>query len=353
MFRNKGRMAICIVGISGCMTLILTAFIIFGSIQNYVFLMEEKQHKYDMVVYLKNDITPTQYKRFSALKNVTDTQYEMKTGVKIYSSENVEISYLTVTEDILSLKNIDVYDYVNINMPQEGIIIDKTIADKLNVIKGENVKIKFVGDNKYYDVPIAKIKNGIDGAYISKTAWRNIGKNYTPTSVYLNTSDKKALGELFDNYEFVSSYSEKEEVTQAISDQMSSMVSIVFVLILFGGLLAVVVLYNLGTMSFFEQIRNLATLMVLGFYDNETKKLLLTENIVFSFAGSIFGIPLGIKLSDVIISSINSPHIELKVKFVYIIISVLFTLLFAVLVNKILAKKMKTIDMLGALKSIE
>ena len=102
-----------------------------------------------------------------------------------------------------------------------------------------------------------------------------------------------------------------------------------YILILFGGGLACVVIYNLGIMSFFEQIRALATLMVLGFYDQEIRRLQLSENIIFTIGGILLGLPASYILSCAV------------------------TLLFALAVNAMIGRKMRDIDMLGALKSVE
>ena len=114
-----------------------------------------------------------------------------------------------------------------------------------------------------------------------------------------------------------------------------------------------VVLYNLGIMSFYEQIRNLATLMVLGFYDKEIRKLLLTENIVFTVIGIIIGTPFGIMIAEMLMSTAGSLTLETVITPFFFAVSVVLTMMFALLVNLMIGRKMKTIDMLGALKSVE
>ncbi len=353
MIRNKSRMIICIVGIAGCMTLILTAFGINDSISNYLDLMIGNQHKYDVSVSLRSDVTPTQYKHIGELSCVTDKEYEMTTGVKLYSEDKYESTYFKICEDEVYLKLIEVYGDNYANLPDDGILLDKDVAERLGVSEGDSIKLKFPGDNKYHDVMVSKISVGVEYAYAGRSVWRSLGKEFTPTSVYLTTNDIDELEDWLSEYDFVNSHALKEETTTAVKNQVNTMVTVVYLLIIFGGVLAIVVLYNLGIMSFYEQVRNLATLMVLGFRNDEIKKLVLSENIIFAFFGSIIGLPLGVQLANGIIKAINSVHFELTIYPASYLLASLLTLGFAMIVNLMLSRKMRNIDMLGALKSVE
>ena len=109
----------------------------------------------------------------------------------------------------------------------------------------------------------------------------------------------------------------------------------------------------LGIMSFFEQIRSLATLMVLGFYEGEIKYLQLSENLIFAAVGILLGIPLGIGLDRFLILSITAMPLEVVITARAIALSCGVTMLFALAVNVVIGRKMREIDMLGALKSVE
>lgn len=353
MFRNKGRMIICIIGIAGCMMLIVTAFAIDDSIQNNLNIMTDTQHNYDVFAAFDAGVSEREYKHIKNLESVDGAQYEMTTGAKLYSDYKQDTSYLRITEDTLSLKLIDVYGNVSAQMPPDGVVIDADIARRLGVAEGDSIRMKFTGDNNYYRADIAGISEGVDGVYAGRTFWRTLGKPFVPTSVYIKANDADALKSRLADYEFVESFGVKKELTDSIRSKVSTMVTVVYLLIIFGGILALVVLYNLGIMSFFEQIRSLATLMVLGFHDNETRKLLLTENFVFTAMGIIIGIPFGVLLAQGIVAAIKMVYIEIHVRVISYIISAVLTFAFAVIVNLMLGKKMRTIDMLGALKSVE
>ena len=218
---------------------------------------------------------------------------------------------------------------------------------------GDEVQIKFTGDNRYYPMRVGKIIRGADGAYVSKTYWNTLGKPYTPNTAYLKTNDLEAVRNRVEDFDFVAGTEDKAAVMTSLRNQVKAITSIVYLLILFGGILAFVVLYNLGIMSFFEQIRSLATLQVLGFYDKETKRLLLTENIIFTAVGVILGVPLGKALVGAILGSIEMVKLDVAIAVLSYFAAGALTLVFAVLVNRVLGSKIKTIDMLGALKSVE
>ncbi|MEA4921163.1 MAG: FtsX-like permease family protein [Clostridiaceae bacterium] len=353
IFRKKMRMAICIIGISSCMALIMTAMGIMDSINNYLNILDDKAQKFDLLVTLDSTVTENQYKHIENINGVTEVQAEMATGVKLYASSSQYTSYVTITDDVISLKLIDAYGPSVTMLPSDGVILDKKIADSLGVSVDDTIKAKFYGDNKYYDLRVSSIIKGIKGAYVGRTFWRSIGKGFTPTTLYLKTDDPDVLAKRLNGFDFIENIQDKSSAMKASRNSVMSIVSIVAILIVFGGLLAFVVLYNLGVVSFFEQIRSLATLMVLGFYDGEIKQLVLTENIVFAVIGVLLGAAPGFILTGMILSSIDMMSIQTFVKPLSYLISGALTLVFALLVNLMLGRQMGKIDMLGALKSVE
>ena len=125
-------------------------------------------------------------------------------------------------------------------------------------------------------------------------------------------------------------------------------------LIVSGAVLAFVVLYNMGMLNFAERVRDLATLEVLGFHQKKIRPLVLAENVFSVFAGILFGIPIGRYLANTIAGGFGDDfdlisHVTVD----RILIAALVTLIFAAIVNYVVRKKIKSIDMLQALKSVE
>ncbi len=353
MMRNKTRMMICVVGITCCMTLSLCAFALNDSINYEVSLLGSNLFRYDLMISFEPDVERAQYEHIAKMAGVTDVQYDMMTSAKIYSSEKMETAAVTVEEDVLRLRLLERTSEWPLYMPKDGIIIKKELADKLGLSAGDTAHLKFPDKIEYYQVRIAEIKPAVDGILMSQSYWRALGRSYMPTSAYVTAKDAAALAQKLDDLDFVHSHKLKKETTDAVEEEIASLSLIVFVLIVFGGILALVVLYNLGVMSFYEQIRSLATLMVLGFYDRETRKLLLSENVAFAALGILLGLPLGVELANIILVSLATFHFNLWVQPLSYAAAAAITLGFALLVNILLGAMMRKIDMLGALKSVE
>jgi putative ABC transport system permease protein len=136
---------------------------------------------------------------------------------------------------------------------------------------------------------------------------------------------------------------------------LSSLNLVIIVLIISAGMLAFVVLYNLNTINITERQRELATLKVLGFYDPEVAIYVFRENVMLTFLGAGLGIILGKVLHLFIIQTVEvdavmfGRNVDVS-SFVY---SLLFTVGFSLLINGVMYFKLKKIDMVESLKSIE
>ncbi|NEU04865.1 ABC transporter permease [Clostridium senegalense] len=351
-FRNKGRVFTCIVGIAVCMALVLTCLGLKDSINNFTNNIIKNQHRYDMYMTLNTKIKEYNIDKVNELEEIETAQYNMNTRAIIMKNGKQDIINMIVSEDTTDLKLIDTYDE-NINLPKEGIIINDTLAKDYNLPIGDYVDIKFYGKEDTRKVKISDINSNINGAYIGKTYFEKNGEIFTPDYVYVKTSNIEDLETDIENIDFITEYELKENITDGIISKVSLTSLVVYNLIIVGGILAMVVLYNLGIMSFYEQIRSLATLKVLGFYEKEIKKLQLTENIIFTIFGIIIGMPLGNALINVITRKMTLANLQPATSISSYIIAILLTVTFAYIVNVIIGRMMRKIDMLGALKSVE
>lgn len=352
-FRNKVRMLTCVVGIALCMALVLVAFALRDSLEFYSESLVENQNKYDVMVNFKSGVAEGQYSRIRRAPGVEQVEYEMGAACWLYSDSQLTTATVTVTEDRIALKLYAPYAPGEQQLPPDGLVLESSIAEKLGVGAGDAVNVRFLGDPRYYRVRVAQVDRDATGAYMGRSCWRSLGRPYTPTAAYVKTADRAALQQALDHYDFVDAWQTREAITNAIVQKMRSMSLVVYVLIVFGGGLACVVIYNLGIMSFFEQMRSLATLMVLGFYEEEIKRLQLSENILFAIGGICLGLPLGIWLNHFIISAVTTMTLTVATKPVSYVLATVVTMLFTLAVNGVIGRKMRDIDMLGALKSVE
>lgn len=355
IFRNKMRLIMCVAGVAGCMAVIITAFGMNDSNSKFFNMMFNKLHRYDLQVLLKADTTEAQYKRIQSVKGVDKCEYQMEVPASFINKQKKESANITVVEDEISLMLLDINSDTVMRMPKDGAVVSSILAKKLNLKTGDTLTANITGINKTISVEVKEILKNINGIYVGRTMWRTLGQEYKPTTIYISTATPELTKNEIVDYDFVLAAKQKSEIVASIESQLGTMKVMVFMLTLFGGVLAFVVLYNLGIMNYFERIRELATLMVLGFYDKEIRVLVLRENTIFTLIGIIFGIPLGIWFHSNLMGNNESAGFEVDVYISYLtfFIAAGLTFVFSLLVNLSLGKKFKVIDMIGALKSVE
>ena len=351
--RNKVRMFTCIFGIAFCMALVFLAFALRDSVDYYASALASGQNRYDLMVDLNASVTGGQYRRVTGDVGVEQAELEMTTAGWLYTADRRATASVTVAEDVVDLKRYDPYAGGPITLPEDGAVMEEALAEELGVGVGDALTLRFTGDSRYYSVRVAELDRSAAGVILSRSLWRSLGLAYTPTAAYVTAADPEALAARLEDYSFVDGWQTRESATAAAVARLNSMSMVVYILIVFGGGLACIVIYNLGIMSFFEQVRSLATLMVLGFYEKEIKTLQLSENLIFAACGVVLGIPLGAVFLRVVLAAVTTMPLEEATRPVSLALSCGVTMLFALAVNRVIGRKMRNIDMLGALKSVE
>lgn len=146
----------------------------------------------------------------------------------------------------------------------------------------------------------------------------------------------------------------KSIVIKSFDSFMELMNISVTLLIVAAVVLGVVVLYNLGVMSFMERYREMSTLKVLRFKDKKIGNLLITQNMWISLLGAIIGIPLGVWTLDYLIKALASEYeMSLLISWLSFVICILITLGISWFVSIVIANKNKKIDMVESLKCSE
>ena len=155
--------------------------------------------------------------------------------------------------------------------------------------------------------------------------------------------------------EIVSSVTFYSGLASTFDDTISSLNFIVVVLVIAAGLLAFVVLYNLTNVNISERIREIATIKVLGFYDNEVSSYVFRETIFLTIIGALAGLVLGIGLHQIImiLAEMESVMFGRNIDAISYVISFAITMLFGMIVNLVMYRKLKRVQMVESLKSVE
>lgn len=145
------------------------------------------------------------------------------------------------------------------------------------------------------------------------------------------------------------------DLREQVDNMLGALDEVIVVLIISAGMLAFVVLYNLNNINITERQRELATLKVLGFYNGEVAMYVYRENIVLTFLGAVFGIVLGKILHRFIIVTVEIESVMFgrNIDLSSYIYAFLLTILFSLFVNGIMHFKLKKINMVESLKSVE
>lgn len=353
MLRYKRRLVMMLIGIGCCTALMLTAFGVRDSMINIGTLQYEKVQKYDAEVAFDNEKIETikgQFDKFSAkytvayLERVGVINDKTMKSVKLISFENNNCNELWsfYTGDNM------------IAMPSDNeAIIGTKIAEKLNVNIGDVIEIRNAELQTFYVTVCGIFDNYIDNyIVISPDMFRNKWSNSEYNTLFINAD--VSTDEIMD-IDGVISVSMTESEKENINGALSCLDYIIWLIVLFSGALAFIVIYNLTNINIAERIREIATVQVLGFYPKETNRYVLNENILLSAIAGASGLILGVLFHHTVMKmiTIDTMTFQMKISPFSFIISFAFTLVFAVIVNFAMKKRIQKIHMAESLKAIE
>lgn len=366
IFRYKKRAIMTVVGIAGCTGLMLTGFGIRDSVDDIPSAQFNGIFKYDTSITLSNTNGLSDIEEYLKNNESIENFVEVCATTGELSKESTSCNVTVFVPDSLDNYN-SVYNLIDyqteeaISISNEGIIITDKAAEMLGVTVGD--EITFIdGDDVQYQFKIENIAKNHVGHYVymSKEIYENNFKPYKTDIVYLNTKNisDEAQNEILKNIlnmDGVASVSSINALMQSVSDMLNTMNYVVLVLIVASAMLDFVVLYNLANINIAERQREIATLKVLGFHDNEVDNYINKENIIFTVLGIALGLILGTFLTSAIIGSIEIDVLKFmrNIKPISYVYSAVITLLFSFIVNFIIHFVLKKIDMIESLKSVE
>lgn len=343
VFRNKIRSMIAIIGVCGCMGLMLCAFGMKDSMDNMMDMMFQKLQTYEMKVQVDPSAD------INMLKTKMEGSAIQEGAIEIKNQVIKQTGTLLVQEDNNYMKLIN-QDLNYVDLPQTGIALSYNIAESLNLSTGDTLSWRMIGSQKWSKSVIKTIIHtpSSQGITISKDAFIKKGYSFAPTSIVgKDASIQKIAG--VKNVQYL-----QKDIAQSVDTMMEGMNLMIFILIFGAVVLGLVVLYNIGTFSYIEKYREMATLKVLGFQDKQVKKLLRQQNFWMTIVGIIIGLPFGYLLIYTVISTVSdSMDMLITINPITYIGCSLATLIISVHVMKRVTKKVKKIDMVSSLKSIE
>lgn len=365
LFRYRKRFVMTIIGVAGCSALLLTGFGVRDSVSDIV----EKQYGeidlYDLRITLGEDADAAL--QDEALRTVLDDGASVR-SYAVFSehsgkAEKENVS-LCVPRDggsfasYITLRNRRTKE--PIALAGEGAVLTEKLCEQLGVSVGDTVTLENENGVRGTVCVCGITENYVSSyAYLSEEAYRAAFKE-TPNykTLYCLLADgadtDSVTASAMASHAAVYAYS-VATLRQSFADSIRSINGVVWVLILAAGLLCAVVLYNLINVNICERRRELATLRVLGFHKYETERYIFRETNILSAIGALLGLVLGIWLHAFVVRTVEVDMVMFgrKINPLSFVLAFLITMIFTVLVDQIMRRQIRRIDMVEAMKANE
>ena len=370
IFRYKKRFFMTVIGIAGCTALLVAGFGIRDSIKEVVQKQFGEIYKYDITIgFDKNTDLETQSEIINNVsKNGEISNY---TSVK---TKNVDVSLDGNKEAVTIIVPKDkekIDEFINLNtrknkekidIQDDGIVLTEKAAKRLKVNIGDTVYIE-IAEKEKVPVKITGITEQyvLNHVYMTENLYENVFQeeiDFNEILATLSESSKELEDKLSKDIlreEKITSINLNSGIENSFEDTLSSLKYVILVMIVSAGALAFVVLYNLTNVNISERIREIATIKVLGFYDNEVSSYVYRENFVLTLIGTLTGLGLGVLLHSFIMITAEPNNLMFgrnidSMSFIY---SAILTLLFSAIVNFVMYFKLKKTPMVESLKSVD
>jgi putative ABC transport system permease protein len=334
-----------IIGVFGCTALVVCALSMNSSMETLKVWQYETINKFESKLTLDEKITEEQLR---GILQEIDGEELMEGSVEVRASGVKKSGLLLVTDDVTLIHPTD-SKLKWTDLPDDGISLTEKFAELLGVSEGDEIEWHVYGNEGWITGKVDAIyREPVNqGITMTREHFESLGQTFHITSIVsAEKVDKKLAG--------VETLQSTADISTGWDDLTEAMYIMVYLLIAAAAVLSIVVLYNLGLLSFAEMEREMATLKVLGLKSGKLRGLLFTQNLWFCIIGFLIGIPGGIKLTEVIVSfSGENFDFPVALHTDVLLISTAFTFGISIFVNLLFSRKIKNLNMVESLKAIE
>ena len=371
LFRYKARLCMTVIGVAGCTALIVAAFGLLNSFDPLTEVQFGEVFHYDAVVVPKDGGSEKQLdylvKKAEKDEDVKRAMLCMQEEITIdahgkHYSAPLTINVFSDTAHFDEIVHLQERESKNpLTLDDSGVMINEKYAATNKLKVGDTVKIK--GKIGTAEAKIAGIYEQYINNYLYMTPklYHELFKKQ-PVYNMLCVSLDEAKGDRADNFSsqmlsdnrIVAVTFMAEKITE-FKNMLNSLNMVVLVMIVCAAALAFVVLYNLTNINIAERVREIATFKVLGFYNRETSSFIYKENIILTLMGIAVGLGLGILLTGFIVRTVEIDNVMFgrEIYFTSYLYATGLTMLFSLLVNGVMSFKIKAVNMVESLKSVE
>ncbi len=342
VLRHKSRSAMTLVGVIGCTVLLVGGLGMKDTMGSFLDMLDNDISNYTTKIILSESAANEDS---AALADDVNGDWQASSGISyegktlsldIYSANNGKIGFLSEENEPMQLTD-------------DGVYLCLRLKDTAKI--GDIIKFSPYGSDKTYEVKVAGyIRSLVSECIVTTDTYADaVGIEYHIDSIYTDM-----VSEDIENSVLISGKQDKGTIMDSYDNFMKIMNTMIVILVVAAIVLGIVVLYNLGVMSYVERYRELATLKVLGFRDKTIGKLLISQNIWLTVIGVLLGIPAGVGVLQILIITLADEYeMNLTIGAMTYIISALLTFGVSLLVGLMISGKNKKIDMVEALKGAE
>lgn len=371
LFRYKKRFFMTIFGIGGCTALVVFAFGLTDSISGVAHRQYDELFHYDMTLNLEDDVSDQEMNQlYDFLENNDGLKAEQyirlrSMSMDVQGSGTTYTAYLTVPENAEQYGNfVELQDRktgTSYKIDDTHVIITEKLADLLGIEAGDTIKITDKDIEKEVTVGAVAENYLMSYVYMSPVLYEQLfGETPEWNKIEalipgLNSDNSEAYSAQLLELDAVSGTSTTDYVRSKFEEVLNSLDIVTMILLAAAGMLAFIVLYNLNNINITERRRELATIKVLGFYDLEVAEYVYRENIMLTLIGALVGAVLGKYLHTFIITTVETATIMFirHANFSSYIYAIIITFGFSIFVNGLMYFRLKKIDMVESLKSVE
>ena len=371
IFRYKKRFLMTVLGISGCTALILTGFGVRDSIQMIVDVQFGELNKYSMTASYDSDEKTEDVEYLKSLisneKGVKEIGMFHNQNAKVMINNKEKEVTVVIPENKNTFKEFielrERKSHTPIKLDNKGIVISEKAARNLDAKVGDKVKI--LNEN---DVSAEAVISGITENYVNhyiymtndyykelfnRNAYSNRIYGVLDDSITIDQEDKMA-SKIIDST-CANGTVFTTGIKDGFSDTIKSLNYVVLLMIVSAGALAFVVLYNLSNVNISERIREIATIKVLGFYDKEVSAYIYRENVILTLIGAVVGLGLGVILHQFIMITVEVENMMFGrlINPLSYAAAFILTIVMGTIVNLVMNKKLKKVEMVESLKSVD
>ena len=342
IMRHKSRSAMTLLGVTGCMILLVGGLGMRDTMAGFLDMLDNDVSNYVTKVNLVDGVDAD---AGIALSDELEGDWVYQSGISL-DGDTVVLEVYDNSRD-----RIRILDEKSkpIRMEDGGVYLCLRLKDRAAI--GETITFSPYGSEEKYTAKVLGYHRSVmtESVAMTKACADSLGLPYGVSAVYTERSAREIGSDAR-----ISGTQDQQQLMDSFRSFTSIMDSMVLILVLAAIVLGVVVLYNLGVLSYIERSRELATLKVLGFRDRKLGHLLISQNVWLSVLGVVIGLPAGVGVLQWLLMALAGEY-ELKLMLgpTTYCVSVLLTFGVSLAVGLLVARKSRRIDMVEALKGAE